>query len=71
MDEQHDFLIQLFFFSDPPTILVDDPWVHAGETSTIMLKCRICATHPFAVSIVSIITFVVDSSELYFDVFIF
>jgi len=34
---------------DAPTILVDDPWVHAGETSTIMLKCRICATHPFAV----------------------
>ena len=43
------FILFCFCFSDAPTILVDDPWVHAGQTSTIMLKCRICATRPFAV----------------------
>ena len=41
----------VFAFSDPPTILVNDPWIHAGEKSTISLSCTICATEPYTVSI--------------------
>jgi hypothetical protein len=38
------------YFSDPPSIIVDQPWIHAGEKSTILLTCQICATKPYLVS---------------------
>lgn len=34
---------------DPPNIIVQQPWIHAGEKSTISLRCQICAQKPYTV----------------------
>ena len=46
-----------FFVADPPTILVQEPWIHTGETSTVQLKCQICSHNPFTVRHLHLIQF--------------
>ncbi len=33
------------YFSDPPFVLVAEPWVHAGEGSTVTLRCQVGTCH--------------------------
>ena len=47
--------LNLIYLADPPTIFVEEPWIHTGETSTVQLKCQICSHNPFTVSLLRVL----------------
>jgi hypothetical protein len=44
------FKLPYCFFTDSPHIKVADAWLHAGQKSTVVLRCQICSDYPFHVS---------------------